>query len=110
MIRKFTRLAPLAALALAITACSGGGEPPESDANLVEAPVVENMGFENMVEPVAPTATPTPTPTPTDEPSTPVEAQVFEDADAVGMTARVNRDEAPADPATPETAPVEEKK
>ncbi len=84
------RSLPVFALGLALAACSSEAPPP-IDANVVEAPVVEDMGFNDMVEPMAPpTATPTPSPTP--EAPAEVEAQVQDDADAVGMTARVNRD------------------
>jgi hypothetical protein len=92
MIRRV--LAPAAA-ALLLAACSGSSdEPAPSDTNMTEAPIVENMGFDAMVPPIAPDANMTaPEPTPTPEPTPVVEpdAQVQEDADAVGMTARVDR-------------------
>lgn len=94
-----------AAAALTLTGCSGGSDTPPADANLTEAPIVENMEFNSMVEPIAPpTATPTPSPTPI-APPTVDEAQVQDDADASGMTARVQRDEAPT--AANETQPAE---
>lgn len=103
--RRLAALTPLAALALA--ACSGGSdEETPADTNIVEAPIVNDMGFENMVEPVAPpTATPSETPTPAEEPAVD-EAQVQDDADASGMTARVERDDAPAGPVN-ETQPAD---
>lgn len=98
----------LGALGLALAACSGSEAPPPADTNEVEAPVVENMGFENMVEPVAPpTATPTSEATP--EAPAPADEQVQADADAVGMTARVDRS-APADTEADTEVPVEQKK
>lgn len=102
--RRLAALAPFAALALA--ACSGGSdEEPTVDANVAEVPIVNDMGFANMVEPVAPpTDVPVATPTPADPPTVD-EAQVQDDADASGMTARVSRDDAPAAPAN-ETQPA----
>jgi hypothetical protein len=101
--RRLAALTPLAALALA--ACSGGSdEEPPVEANIVEAPIVNDMGFANMVEPIAPpTATPSATPTPAEDPVA-EEAQVQDDADASGMTARVNRDD---NPAANETQPAD---
>lgn len=105
--RRPAALAPVAALALALAACSGGSdEQPTLDANVVEAPIVNDMEFGNMVEPLAPpTATPSATPTPAEEPVD-ADAQVQDDADASGMTARVARDDTPAAPAN-ETQPAE---
>ncbi|WP_448500739.1 hypothetical protein [Sphingomonas sp.] len=77
------------ALAIALTACSGSSEP--------EAPPVEESTpepapmptYEPLPEP-SPEPTPTPMPTPTPEPL-PDEEQMQEDADAVGMTSRIDR-------------------
>lgn len=95
------------ACTLTLAACSGGSDEAPAPANVEqEAPLVENMGFENMVVPVSPSDTPSPTPapSPTGTP-TPIalDEQMREDADAVGMTARVDRTEA----ATEETQPAE---
>ena len=102
--RTIARLA-LTGLALSLASCSGGSDETEAPANAVqEAPIVENMGFENMVEPLAPTETPTPSPTPSASPTPVAEReQMQEDAEATGMTARVERSEASAD----ETQPAE---
>jgi PBP1b-binding outer membrane lipoprotein LpoB len=101
------RLLAPAALALLLAACSGGSDEPAPAPNEAEAPIVENMGFENMVPPVAPDTNltaPEPTPTPEQPPAVAPDEQVQEDADAVGMTARVDRSEAN------EAQPVEERK
>lgn len=80
----------LAASTLALTACSGSSEP--------EAPPVEEEAFTPAPEPTyeplpepSPLPTPEPTPTPTPAPPLPDEEQMQEDADAVGMTARIDR-------------------
>ena len=104
----------LGALALALTACSGGGEEPPADANTAEeAPVVENMDFNNMVEPTAPnTATPLSEPSP-DENATaeePARDVQQDDADAVGMTARVDRSGGEDGASANDTQPVDEEK
>lgn len=82
-------------VALLLAGCSGGSDDaPPADANTIEAPIVNDMGLANLVEPMAPpTATPTPSPTPVETP-TADEAQVQDDADASGMTARVSREDA----------------
>lgn len=90
-------LAALAVPALLLAACS-------SDADV--APVEENVTDFEVEEPilnrpdpidepvVTPTETPAPTPTPTAEPL-PDEAQIQFDAEATGMTARVDRNGQP---------------
>ncbi|PCD02872.1 hypothetical protein COC42_15155 [Sphingomonas spermidinifaciens] len=95
-------------LPLALAACSGEPEVPAPegpDANLTEAlPTPEPL----------PTATPeplpTPSPTPTFEPAPAPEVeadqQMQDDAEATGMTARINRDDAPAEEPAP--VPAEE--
>jgi hypothetical protein len=108
MIRK-TSLAAFTAAALTLAGCSGSSdETPPADANMVEAPIVNDMALDNLVEPMAPpTATPAPSPTPVETP-TADEAQVQDDADAAGMTARVSREDA-AENATRSAESVEKK-
>lgn len=107
MTSRVPALFAVAGLALMLAACSGGSDEPAAPANEVqEAPIVENMGFDNLVPPVAPSETPSPTPTPTATPSPQApEEQVQDDADATGMTARVDRSDTGAN----ETAPAEER-
>lgn len=99
----------LALLPLALAACSGEPEQPAPegpDTNLTEAmPTPEPLPTE------APEPLPEPSPTPTFETAPPPKVepdqQMLDDAEATGMTARINRDEAPTDEETP--VPVEEK-
>ncbi len=104
------RIAPLL-LPLALIAGCSSDEPeaPPADANLVEGVIVENALDAPLVD-ASPLPTPSPTPSETPTPE-PVEedVQVQDDADATGMTARVNRDDAAADQA-PAAEEVEEKK
>lgn len=91
-------LALLAAASLA--ACSGGSDappPPEDPVENVEE-VVDETPSENFAEP-EPIPTPTAAPAPIVEQDRPTEEQVMDDADAVGMTKRLPRQD--------ETAPVE---
>ncbi|MCU6455032.1 hypothetical protein LPN01_13175 [Sphingomonas sp. A2-49] len=95
--------AALAAGLLMLAACSRSG--PE------QAPEAENMAEATPVEDVTPVAPPSDEPAPVEtnaidanavaiapppEAPTAPDAQMLEDADATGMTARVSRDEAPA--------------
>ena len=103
-----TRRLPLIATLLAATAlaaCSGGSDE--------QAPAANETGTENVVEVIdeapveniatpEPTPTPAPSPTPIVEDDRPTQEQVMDDADAVGMTARLPREDtgnttAPAD-------------
>ena len=82
----------------ALAACSGGSEappPPNETENVV---VMDETPTENVVIEAEPSPTPTPSPTPVVE-NLPDEQQVQEDADAVGMTARLPQDDAEAAPA-----------
>ncbi|MBK2451698.1 hypothetical protein [Escherichia coli] len=90
-------LAALAVPALLLAACSGDSEVAPVEENVtdfeVEEPILNRP--EPIDEPaVTPTETPTPTPTPTAEPL-PDEAQIQFDAEATGMTARVDRNGQP---------------
>ncbi len=93
MIRRLPLALTLVA-ATALAACSGDPEQPAEPMNEAEnIVVIDETPSENIVEP-EPLSTPTPTPTPT--PATDAvqtEEQVMDDADAVGMTARVPRED-----------------
>ena len=111
--KMIRRLFAPAALALLLAACSNDAEEADTlnAANEAEAaaPVVENMGFDAMVPPVAPDANltaPEPAPEAEKAPVVAPDDQVREDAEAVGMTARIDRSESSAN----ETQPAEERK
>lgn len=106
------RFALAAGTALLLAACSGSPpEPVPTPANdtLPEGEVINEMPVINAIPAPLPSETPTPAPTPTADPATTAaqETQMYEDADATGMTARVDRDAQPAD--TTEV-PAQEKK
>ena len=95
-------LVALALPALMLVACSDEPEPAPVEENIAEFEVEEPMlnSPDPMIEPSPlPIETPTPAPTPTPEPL-PDEAQIQFDAEATGMTSRVDRS------APPEDAPV----
>lgn len=101
-----TRRLPLAAAMLAATAlaaCSGGSDAPDAPVNDNDnaAVVIDETPVQNLGEP-EPTPSPTPTPAPIVEDDRATDEQVQDDADAVGMTARL-----PRDPGGNETAPAE---
>lgn len=101
-----TRRLPLAAALLAATAlaaCSGGSDAPDAPVNDNDnaAVVIDETPVQNIAEP-EPTPTPTPTPTPVVEDDRATDEQVQDDADAVGMTARLPREQGGN-----ETAPAE---
>ena len=87
--------------AMALTGCSRSEpEQPPTDVNMVEnTGVTETEAAPAPVE-AAPVETPPPAPAvvepPREKPVAPDE-QMLDDADATGMTARVTRDEAPAE-------------
>lgn len=92
------RRLPLAAAFLAaasLAACSSESEAPAPAANETgnAVEVIDEAPVQNFAEP-EPTPSPTPSPTPIVEDDLPTDEQVQEDADAVGMTARLPRDEA----------------
>jgi len=102
-----TRRLPLVAALLAATAlaaCSGGSDAPDAPVNATEdndAVVIDETPVQNIAEP-EPTPTPSPTPAPIVEDDRAADEQVQDDADAVGMTARLPREQsgnetAPAD-------------
>lgn len=93
MKRRFPLAATLLA-ATALAACSGGSdEEPAAAANETEnvVEVIDEAPVENFTPP-EPTPTPTPSPTIVED-HRPTEEQVMDDADAVGMTARLPREE-----------------
>ena len=100
-----TRRLPLAAALLAATApaaCSGGSDAPGTPVNNGDNEVeVIDEAPQNHAEP-EPTPTPSPTPAPIVQDDRATDEQVQDDADAVGMTARLPRDQSGN-----ETAPAE---
>lgn len=99
-IRRLSPVLGLIALGTLAACSSGDAEAPvydgnESD-NVVE--VMDETPLENIVEPEP---TPTPTPEPIAAPALPDEEQIMEDAESVGMTARVPRGDAMANEAAP---------
>ena len=99
------RRLPLAAALLAATAlaaCSGGSDAPDTPVNNGDNEVeVIDEAPQNIAEP-EPTPTPSPTPAPIVKDDRATDGQVQDDADAVGMTARLPRDQSGN-----ETAPAE---
>ncbi|MEG3179402.1 hypothetical protein [Sphingomonas sp. LT1P40] len=102
MTRRLSLTAALLA-ATALAACSGGSDgppPPENETeNVVE--VINEAPVENIADP-EPSPTPSPTPAPVVEDERATEEQVMDDADSVGMTARLPRQDS-----ANETAPAE---
>ncbi|UVO50310.1 hypothetical protein M0208_07165 [Sphingomonas sp. SUN019] len=91
----------LAAVALTLSACSGGKtDNPPADTNVEElAPTPPPVVAEPTPEP-SPSPTPSPTETLPPEAAAAPDEQMLDDASATGMTARANRDqEQPADAA-----------
>lgn len=78
-----------------LAACGGGSEEPAPVANETEnvVEVIDETPVENIALP-EPTPTPSPTPAPIVEDDRSTEEQVMDDADAVGMTARLPREDA----------------
>lgn len=107
--RNSIRVGLIVATALALTACGKKEEPlPEVAENIVtEVPVDEvlpaNAG-DAALDPPAPTNVATPAAPP---PAFTDTEQMRDDADATGLTSRIQRDEAPQ-PTANETAPVAE--
>ncbi len=101
MTRRLSLTAALLA-ATALAACSGGSDAPPEPTNEVEnvVEVIDESPVGNIAEP-EPTPTPSPTPAPVVQDDRATEEQVQDDADAVGMTARLPRQDAN------ETAPAE---
>ncbi len=100
-----TRRLPLVAAlfaATALAACSGGSDAPDTPVNNGDNEVeVIDEAPQNIATP-EPTPTPSPTPAPVVQDDRATDEQVQDDADAVGMTARLPRDQSGN-----ETAPAE---
>lgn len=106
MTRRLTRMIPGAAALLAATAlaaCSGGSDAPDAPVNGTDngIEVIDEAPVQNVAEP-EPTPTPSTTPAPIVQDERATDEQVQDDADAVGMTARLPRDQSGN-----ETAPAE---
>ena len=108
-----TIVAVLAAGLLGLAGCSRSGPDQPLDDNALGLDEPMSNATDEIAPVETPTAEPTPAPDanavaiapPPEEPVKP-DAQVLDDADATGMTARVTRDEAPAqEPATNDQAP-----
>jgi len=102
--RRTLKLATALAAAAALAACSGASEETAPAENAVNAmDLTEELPAENMTD-TAPVQTENATtPAPVTEPATPDEAQIQDDAESVGMTARVDRSGGTAN----QTAPAE---
>lgn len=102
--RRTLKLATALAAAAALAACSGASEETAPAENAVNAmDLTEELPAENLTD-TAPVVTENATtPAPVAEPATPDEAQIQDDAEAVGMTARVDR----SGGTTNQTAPAE---
>lgn len=102
--RRTFQLATALAAAAALAACSGASEetvPAENAVNAME--LTEDLPAENLTD-TAPVVSDNATaPAPVAEPAAPDEAQIQDDAEAVGMTARVDRSGGTAN----QTAPAE---
>jgi ABC-type glycerol-3-phosphate transport system substrate-binding protein len=101
--RRTLKLATALAAAAALAACSGASEetaPAENAVNAME--LTEDLPEENIAEP-APLVVENTATAPVTETVQPDEAQIQDDAEATGMTARVQR----GDTSGNQTAPVE---
>ncbi|WP_422057007.1 hypothetical protein [Sphingomonas sp.] len=102
--RNTLKLATALAAAAALAACSGASEetaPVENEVNAME--LTEDLPEENLAEPAPMAIDNMAAPAPVAEPAQPDEEQIQDDAEAVGMTARVQR----GDSAGNQTAPAE---
>ena len=104
MNRRTIQLATALAAAAALAACSGPSEeapPAENAVNAME--LTEDLPEENLAEPEPMVPENTTASAPVTEAALPDEAQIQDDAEAVGMTARVQR----GDTSGNQTAPTE---
>lgn len=102
--RRTLQLATALAAAAALAACSGGSEeaaPAENGVNAME--LTEDLPAENLAEPDPVVTENTTAPAPIAEAPLPDEEQIQDDAESVGMTARVQR----GDTSGNDTAPAE---
>lgn len=106
MNRRMIQLATALAAAAALASCSGGSEeaaPAENAVNAME--LTEDLpADENVAEPDPVVTENTTAPVPVAEAPLPDEEQIQDDAEAVGMTARVDRS---GGTASNQTAPAE---
>lgn len=100
--RRTFQLATAVAAAAALAACSGASEETVSADNAVNAmELTEELPAENLTD-TAPVVTENATtPAPVAEPAAPDEAQIQDDAESVGMTARVQRGDSSGNQAAP---------
>lgn len=100
--RRTFQLATALAAAAALAACSGASEETVSADNAVNAmELTEELPAENLTD-TAPVVTENATtPAPVAEPAAPDEAQIQDDAESVGMTARVQRGDSSGNQAAP---------
>ncbi|OYX50829.1 MAG: hypothetical protein B7Y97_06320 [Sphingomonas sp. 32-66-10] len=103
--RRTLQLATALAAAAALAACSGASEETAPAENAVNAmDLTEDLPADENVTDAAPMMTENATaPAPVAESAQPDEAQIQDDAEAVGMTARVQR----GDSSGNQTAPAE---
>ncbi|MFL9841360.1 hypothetical protein ABS767_10320 [Sphingomonas sp. ST-64] len=93
MNRRITALTATLLASAALAACSGSDEAPAPvNETTNDVDVIEEAPIENFAEP-EPTPTPSATPTPIAAAPLPDEEQIIDDAESVGMTARVDRSE-----------------
>ncbi len=102
--RRTLQLATALAAAAALAACSGASEETAPAENAVNAmDLTEELPAENITDTGPVETENATTPAPVAEPATPDEAQIQDDAESVGMTARVDRSGGTAN----QTAPAE---
>ncbi len=102
MNRRTIQLATVLAAVAALAACSGGSEeaaPAENAVNAME--LTEDLPEENLAEPEPMVPENTTAPVPVTEAALPDEEQIQDDAEAVGMTARVQRGDTSGNQAAP---------
>ena len=101
--RRTLKLATALAAAAALAACSGASEesaPAENAVNAME--LTEDLPADENVTETAPLTIDNATaPAPVAEPAAPDEAQIQDDAESVGMTARVQRGDTSGNQAAP---------
>lgn len=90
-LRRPALLAAIGATALALAACSSEPPPPPSNDDVPAGEIVDEGNVTNTLPEVEPAPAPEPAPANDAAIAKAVETQMYEDADAVGMTARVDR-------------------
>ncbi len=99
--RRTLQLATALAAAAALAACSGASEetaPAENAVNAME--LTEDLPEENLAEPT-PLVVENTASAPVAEPALPDDEQIQDDAESVGMTARVQRGDTSGNQAAP---------